>query len=421
MSYGLSRNTGHGRRARRYRYSPDLRRDGPGLLSEAQDSRSRPGPYSRGSRAAARRTHVPSKHEQRLAPIFEGLFHALGIEDPDYFPGPEYAKAGMALIQLSLFLLFGGATLVGYGVFALAELAANRLRKAKADARRGDLAARKALHVLHDHARHRPPTAEMLRKYWLASRRSLEGRLLLGSLMGDLSVTVDASYVRGDDGEIVGRQGGIKGWMERNAPDMMRHYKTLMHYKAVADKFRLYCGPAVLRGAGAGRGGGGAGTHDPGACRDGASQAGAAPQGGGTALGVPDDGGAPRRRLRRPRARPGATTDGVAQNSINSRNILNIIVILMREFGAIRAGAGRRTVASARWRPFRAGPQAPRVASRRIRQAASRGAPKSDPPDAIFIGHRLRPQPPLLRFAPPLPLACLRAAPMCQPLDRHHE
>jgi len=60
--------------------------------------------------------------------------------------------------------------------------------------------------------------------------------------MGDLAVTVDASYVRGDDGEIVGRQGGIKGWMEKNAPDLMRHYKTLMHYKAVADKFRLYCG-----------------------------------------------------------------------------------------------------------------------------------------------------------------------------------
>ena len=235
MSYGLSRNTGHGRRARRYRYTPDLRRGGdrPGLRY--------------GPRAAP---HVPSRHEERMEPVIRGLAHVLGIDDPeDFFPGPAYAKAGMAMIQLSLFLLFGGATLVGYGVFALAELAANRLRKAKADARRGDLAARKALHVLHDHARHRPPTAEMLRKYWLASRRSLEGRLLLGSLMGDLSVTVDASYVRGDDGEIVGRQGGIKGWMERNAPDMMRHYKTLMHYKAVADKFRLYCGVQEPDGA----------------------------------------------------------------------------------------------------------------------------------------------------------------------------
>ena len=37
--------------------------------------------------------------------------------------------------------------------------------------------------------------------------------------------------------------------MERNAPDMMRHYKTLMHYKAVADKFRLYCGVQEPDGA----------------------------------------------------------------------------------------------------------------------------------------------------------------------------
>ena len=228
MSYGLSRNTGHGRRACRYRYRPDLQ--------------------CRGSRAAAPRTTVPrtrapSKHGQRLESILGDLARILDIENAgDFFPGPVYAKAGMAMIQLSLFLLFGGATLVGYGVFALAELAANRLRKAKRDAKRGDLAARKALHVLHDHARHRAPTAEMLRKYWLASRTSLEGKILLGSLMGDLAVTVDASYVRGDDGEIVGRQGGIKGWMEKNAPDLMRHYKTLMHYKAVADKFRLYCG-----------------------------------------------------------------------------------------------------------------------------------------------------------------------------------
>ena len=244
MSYGLSRNTGHGRRARRYRYGPDLRRDGANFLSLTEGSRT----GRRGSRAAA--PHVPSKHEKRMVPVIRGLARVLGIDDnSDYHWGPAHAEAGTALIQLSLFLLFGGATLVGYGVFALAELAARSLRKAKADAKRSDLAARKALHVLHDHARHRPPTPEMLRKYWLASRNSLEGRLLLGSLMGDLAVTVDASYVRGDEGEIVGRQGGIKGWMERNAPEMLAHYKTLMHYKAVADKFRLYCGVQEPDGA----------------------------------------------------------------------------------------------------------------------------------------------------------------------------
>ena len=46
--------------------------------------------------------------------------------------------------------------------------------------------------------------------------------------------------------------------------------------------------------------------------------------------------GAPRGRLRRPRARPGATTDGVKPNSINSRNMLIISRITMREFGERR-------------------------------------------------------------------------------------
>ena len=195
MSYGLSRNTGHGRRATRYRYRPDFRRD------------------------------VPFKKD--LFPHYPGT----GI-------GSTAANGAIAFAGLAI----SGAILVGFGLFLLAEAATRFLLKTKRKASSADGAARKALHVLHDHARHRAPTAEMLRKYWLASRMSLEGKILLGSLMGDLAVTVDASYVRGDDGEIVGRQGGIKGWMEKNAPDLMRHYKTLMHYKAVADKFRLYCG-----------------------------------------------------------------------------------------------------------------------------------------------------------------------------------
>ena len=52
------------------------------------------------------------------------------------------------MIQFALLLILGSATIVGYGLFALAELAARSLRKAKADARRGNLAARKALHAV---------------------------------------------------------------------------------------------------------------------------------------------------------------------------------------------------------------------------------------------------------------------------------
>ena len=203
MSYGLSRNTGHGRRAPRHRYRPDLRR----------------------------KTH------ERIDPIFPHI--------PGTGVGSTAAEGAIAFAGFAIL----GPILVGFGLYLLAEAATRFLRKAKNGAAKSDLASRKALHVLHDHARHRAPTAEMLRKYWLASRTSLEGRLLLGSLLGDLSVTVDASYVRGEGGEIVGRQGGIRGWMEKNAPDMLRHYKTLMHYKAVADKFRLYCGVQEPDGA----------------------------------------------------------------------------------------------------------------------------------------------------------------------------
>ena len=204
MSYGLSRNTGHGHRATRHHYVTDLR-----------------------SSASYARTP---------------WFH--------YTPGIAGSATDAANGAIAFAILaIAGTLFVGFSLVFLGELAVRHLRGAKHKAAKTDLAARKALHVLHDHARHRAPTPEMLRKYWLESRRSLEGRLLLGSLMGDLSVTVDASYVRGDDGEIVGRQGGIKGWMERNAPDMMRHYKTLMHYKAVADKFRLYCGVQEPDGA----------------------------------------------------------------------------------------------------------------------------------------------------------------------------
>jgi hypothetical protein len=173
------------------------------------------------------------------------------MRGPEHFSRQPGEWAGDAMSAgLGLALLFhGGLLTVACGALFALVIAAQCLADSRKKARQSDLATRKALHVLHDHARHRPPTAEMLRKYWAASRKSLENKILLGSLMGDLAVTVDASYVRGDDGEIIGRQGGIKGWMEKNAPDMLRHYKSLMAYKALADKFRLYCGVQEPDGA----------------------------------------------------------------------------------------------------------------------------------------------------------------------------
>jgi hypothetical protein len=153
------------------------------------------------------------------------------------------------LIELPFFLAGWETLAVGTILLALAAVLTHAIRRARVGAFRVDAGVRKVLRVPHEHARHQPPTPEMLSKYWTLSHHSLEGKLLLGSLMGDLAVAVDASYVRGDGGEIVGRRGGIRGWLRQNAPDMVPHYKALMQYKALADKFRLACGMREPDGA----------------------------------------------------------------------------------------------------------------------------------------------------------------------------
>ena len=278
MSYGLSFNSGHGHRSTRYRYSPDFFRGGTfsnrSRGGASQDSSwdgadygPRHYPLNRSQAhyrsrlrdrnksgasdprpAAKSRSTAPDTPFGKLDDVAKEVIDFLGLT-PSTEKYLSFHESELESGKILLGVFISCSIFAGYGLFALARLAARSLRKTKTAALNRDLASRKALHVLHDHARHRPPTPEMLRKYWLESRKSLEGKLLLGSLMGDLAVTVDASYVRGDDGEIVGRQGGIKGWLDRNAPDMMRHYKTLMHYKAVADKFRVYCGVQEPDGA----------------------------------------------------------------------------------------------------------------------------------------------------------------------------
>ena len=91
-----------------------------------------------------------------------------------------------------------------------------------------------------------PPTAEQLTAQWTASRTSLEGKLFLGAMMGDLESAVDNAYIRDSSGEIVGRRPGIRGWLDVHCPALSGHYKTLMRYKALADKMKLFAsiGPA---------------------------------------------------------------------------------------------------------------------------------------------------------------------------------
>ena len=91
-----------------------------------------------------------------------------------------------------------------------------------------------------------PPTAAALEAAWAATRGGRRGdpavlaaRLRLGSMLSDLEPTVDQSYIRDETGAIVGRQPGLRGWIGFYTPSLVPHYKSLMAYKALADKLRL--------------------------------------------------------------------------------------------------------------------------------------------------------------------------------------
>ena len=101
---------------------------------------------------------------------------------------------------------------------------------------------RRALRSRRTASRHEPPTPKTLLEAWERSRSSLEGKLLLGALLQDLEPAVDNAYIRDADGEIVGRNPGLRGWLRERCPELSRRYKTLMRYKALADKFLRACG-----------------------------------------------------------------------------------------------------------------------------------------------------------------------------------
>ena len=91
-----------------------------------------------------------------------------------------------------------------------------------------------------------PPTPAALEAAWAATRGGRRGdpavlaaRLRLGSMLSDLEPTVDQSYIRDETGAIVGRQPGLRGWIGFYTPSLVPHYKSLMAYKALADKLRL--------------------------------------------------------------------------------------------------------------------------------------------------------------------------------------
>ena len=86
------------------------------------------------------------------------------------------------------------------------------------------------------------PTPEELLAAWNARKASREAMIRLGGMLHDLECYVDNCLKFDETGEVVGRNGGIKGWLSENLPDLLPKYKTLMRYKAMAIRLRQATG-----------------------------------------------------------------------------------------------------------------------------------------------------------------------------------
>ncbi len=86
------------------------------------------------------------------------------------------------------------------------------------------------------------PTPEEIRAAWEARRTSKTARIRLGGMLHDLECYVDNRLRIDANGNIVGRNRGIKGWIKDNLHDLLPHYKALMYYKELAMKLRQATG-----------------------------------------------------------------------------------------------------------------------------------------------------------------------------------
>ena len=82
------------------------------------------------------------------------------------------------------------------------------------------------------------PTPEELLAAWRARKESREAMVRLGGMLHDLECYVDNCLRFDDAGDVIGRNGGIRGWLKENLPELSPKYKTLMRYKALAVRLR---------------------------------------------------------------------------------------------------------------------------------------------------------------------------------------
>ncbi len=86
------------------------------------------------------------------------------------------------------------------------------------------------------------PTPADVLAAWGRRKDSKEDMIRLGGMLHDLECYVDNALRFDANGDVVGRNGGIRGWLKENLPELFPKYKTLMRYKAMAIRLRQATG-----------------------------------------------------------------------------------------------------------------------------------------------------------------------------------
>jgi hypothetical protein len=86
------------------------------------------------------------------------------------------------------------------------------------------------------------PTPKDILAAWNERKTSRTAMILLGGMLHDLECYVDNCLKFDDAGNVIGRNGGIRGWLGDNLPELLPKYKTLMRYKALAIRIRQVTG-----------------------------------------------------------------------------------------------------------------------------------------------------------------------------------
>lgn len=89
-----------------------------------------------------------------------------------------------------------------------------------------------------------PPSLEVLEAQYekAKGRGRMEEKLRLGSMMLDIEAVVTSNLIRDEEGEIVGREPGIRGWLREHCPSLIKHYSSLIAYRRAAYALRKQCG-----------------------------------------------------------------------------------------------------------------------------------------------------------------------------------